>query len=255
MTRQAVRLFCFALLAATLACASPARNRKAKPAPLTPAQHVRMAESLLGAGRVNEALAEVDQAIAEQPDDARLHYQRGRVAFQGGRWDVAAESFRAALGLDPYLTDAHNFLGATYDQLGRKSDAEAEYRLALADPAYPTPEKVYYNLGLLFASQGRDAEAIDNLRKAVEIDPKYLEAHFRLASLLDRGGKLDEAASEYQVAAPAFRDSGEFHYQLGLVYFRLGQTERARESLRRAIEVAPGSRSAASAGELLKLLD
>ena len=96
--------------------------------------------------------------------------------------------------------------------------------------------------------------SVDRHRRAVEIDPKYYAAHFQLASLLDRTNRLDEAASEYEVAAPGFRSSGDYHYRLGFVYFRLGRKDRARDSLRRAIDVAPGSRSAAKAGDLLKAL-
>jgi len=113
---------------------------------------------------------------------------------------------------------------------------------------------VYLNLGLLHASQGRYQEAIEALRSAVEISPRFYKAHFELASLLDREGNLDEAAREYEAATPAYRTIGEFHYRLGFVYFRLGDKGKAKDSLERAIDVAPGSNSAAQAGELLKLM-
>ena len=93
------------------------------------------------------------------------------------------------LDLDPYYSDAHNFLGAVYQEQDRLADAEREYRRALENPAYPTPEKVYLNLGLLYAEQGRHEEAIDTLRRAVEINTRYYQGHFELAALLDRAGQ------------------------------------------------------------------
>jgi len=252
-----LKLFLGGLLVLALLASIGCGGRQKKPAPveMKPAQRVRLADSLLKGGRVNDALSEIDKAIEMAPDDARLYYHRGRVAFAGGRYELSVAAFERALELDPHFTDAHNFLGATFNELGRKGDAEREFRAALADPAFPTPEKVYFNLGRLYASQNRSDEAIEHLRRAVEIDPKYFAAHFNLASLLDREGKLDEAASEYEVAAIGYRDNGDFHYQLGFVYFRLDQKQRARESLRRSIQVAPGSHSAAKAGDLLKLLE
>jgi tetratricopeptide (TPR) repeat protein len=113
---------------------------------------------------------------------------------------------------------------------------------------------VYLNLALLYSSQGRNVEAIESLRNSVEINPRFYKAHFELASLLDREGNLDEAAREYEVATPGYRTVGEFHYRLGFVYFRLGDKAKARDALERAIDVAPGSNSAAQAGELLKLM-
>jgi tetratricopeptide (TPR) repeat protein len=214
----------------------------------------RVAESLLKAGRVTEAVAAIDAAIAMEPDQARLRYFRGSILFRAGRNAEAAPEFLKALELDPYMTDAHNFLGTVYSQMGRLTEAETHYQKALAYPAYPTPELVYLNLALLHATQGNDEKALSSLRRSVEINPRYYKAHFELASLLDRVGKLNEAAREYEVAAPAFRDSGDYFYRLGLVYFKLGAKQKSRESLRRAIDVAPGSESAASADELMELL-
>ncbi len=218
------------------------------------ANKIRMAQAYLQSGRTKEALDELDQAILAAPNNAGLRNFYGQVCFMTGRNETAEAALRKALELDPDLTDAHNNLGALYDRMGRKDDAEREYRLALAAPAYPTPEKVHLNLGLLYASQGRDEEAIHEYRKAVELSPKYYQAHFELAALLDRTGRLDEAVREYEVAAPGYSSSGDYFYRLGFGYFRIGDRSRAREKLTRAIEISPGSEAAAKSDELLKVL-
>ncbi len=228
---------------------------KEKPTPeASTANRIRLAQAYLNAGRMSEALAEVQQAIDVQPANAGLRNFQGQVLFLSGRYPDAEAAYRKALEIDPYLTDAHNNLGALYDRMGRKDDAEREFRVALAEPTYPTPEKVRYNLALLYLSQGRDAEALTELRRAVEIAPRYYQAHFTLASLLDRTGKLEEAAREYEVAAPDVRSDGEYQYRLGFAYYRLGDRAKAEEHLRRAQEVSPGSESAAKADELLRMM-
>ena len=90
---------------------------------------------------------------------------------------------------------------------------------------------------------------------AVEIDSKYYLAHYELATLLEKIGRLEEAVRLYEVAEPAYRDNGEYHYRLGFTRFTLGDKTLARESLLRAIAVAPGSHSAAEAEDLLKVID
>ena len=184
-----------------------------------------------------------------------MHSYYGLLCLQSGRNDAAVGSLHRAIELDPYLTDARNVLGTVYLELGRAEDAEEQFRKALEDPAYPTPEKVYLNLGLLYDSQGRDDEAVESFRKSVGIDPKYHKAHFHLASALDRVGNLSEAAREYEVAEPAFKNDGEYWYRRGFAYYRLGRAGHALESLLRVRDVAPGSESAARADELLALLD
>lgn len=251
--RRLLTLFIAALLATAPGCGK--RGPQAKPNLIMDSQtKSRVAESLMGAGRVNEALEAIDEAIAMEPGQARLRYFRGSILFRAGRYAEAEPEFKKALELDPYMTDAHNFLGTVYSQLGRITEAEAQYRKALSDPAYPSPELVYLNLALLQAGQGHDDEAVSNLRRSVEINPKYYKAHFELASLLDKVGNLDEAAREYEVAAPGFRENADFFYRLGLVYFKLGANQKSRESLLRAIDVSPGSESAAAADELMKLI-
>ena len=170
-------------------------------------------------------------------------------------YETAVGALQRALEIDPYLTDAHNVLGTVYLELGRTADAEQQFRLALEDPAYPTPEKVYLNLGLLYGSQGRDPEAVESFRQSVGINPDYFKAHFHLASALDRVGNLSEAAREYEVAEPEFKNDGEYWYRRGFAYYRLGQERNALDSLQRVRVVSPGSESAARADELLEMMD
>ena len=216
---------------------------------------VRMAQSMAKAGRINEALATLDEAIEKEPENAGLHNYYGVVCFQAGRYDAAVTAFKRALEVDPYLTDAHNYLGAVYLEQNRMAEAEVELKAALSDPAYPTPEKVHLNLGLLYAAQGRDRESVESLRRSVGIDPQYFKAHYQLAAMLERLGKLVEAAQEYEVAEPAFLGSGEYWYRRGMTYHLLGQGQKALDSLQRVRSAAPGSESAARAEELLELLD
>jgi len=219
------------------------------------ATQARVAESLFNAGRVSEALAQMDRVIANDPDNSKLHHLQGTMLFRAGRYPEAERAFLRALELDPHYTDSQNFLGSVYSEMGRPDEAQRRYEIALKDPAYPTPEMVYLNLGLLYVRQGRDADAIAPLRRAVEINPRFHRAHYELAGVLERQGELAEAARLYEVAAPDYRSSAEFFYRLGLTYFRLGDRAHAQENLRRALDVAPGSESAARAGELLELLD
>lgn len=217
-------------------------------------QQVRLADSYYRAGRTGEALDILQKAIAADPKNASLRNFTGQISFFAGKTTEAEQQFKEALKLDPYMTDARNNLGALYDATGRKDLAEAEYKKALEDSAYPTPEKVHLNLGLLYQSQGRADESVGEFRRAVEINPKFYRAHYELASSLDRGGKLDEAVREYEVAAPEYKGNGDYHYRLGLAYMKLKDEGRAREHLMRCQELAPGSESASRALDLLKML-
>jgi Flp pilus assembly protein TadD len=240
--------------AGSAGCAPAKTKTKPKDPATATANNIRLAESYYQAGRVPEALAILQKAVAGAPTNAPLLNYYGQLCFLAGRNADAEAAFDKALTLDPHLTDARNNLGAVYDATGRKSEAEQQYLTVLKDTTYASPEKVYLNLGLLYGSQGRQAESITNLRRAVEINPKFWHGHFELAAVLDRAGQIDEAAREYEVAAPDYKNNGEYHYRLGLAYMKLQQPERAREHLMRCEELSPGSENASKAHDMLKML-
>jgi len=252
---QRLLIGCFASYLVLLMACGPKPPPPAEKPELSTAERVRMARSYLKAGRSNEALLALDAAIAADPDNPVIYHNRGLVCVEAGQLAAAAESFEKVLELDPSYTDAHNFLGVIYTELERPMDAERHLRAALDDPVYPTPEKVYLNLGVMYRTQGRTEEALHEIRRAVEIDPKYYQGHFELASTLDMMGKLSEAAREYEVAAPGYQSSGDYFFRLGLAYFRLGDKPMARENLERVIEISPGSANSARADELLELMN
>jgi len=238
--------------AASSACQAP-KTKPKDPASET-ATNVRLAESYYAAGKVNEALGILEKAAASQPGNAPLRNYYGQLCFLAGRNAEAEASFTKALELDPHLTDARNNLGALYDATGRKDQAEKEFLRVLADQTYGSPEKAHLNLGILYLSQGRQDEAVKQLRRAVEINPKYWRGHFELASVLDKAGHIEEAAREYEVAAPDYKGNGEYHYRIGLAYMKLNESSKAREHFARCQELSPGSESASKAYDLMKML-
>ena len=223
-------------------------------AALNALEHARAAQSYLGVGRTADAITEMNIALELEPTNPRVHHVHGTLLFQLGQLERAEAAFKKTLTLDAFFTDAHNFLGALYTEMGRYAEAEEQYLLALDDRAYPTPELVYLNLGLLYGRQGRDEEAVLNLRRSVEINRVYYKAHFELAAVLDKLGQLREAAQEYEQAEPDFKESGNYWYRRGLVYFKLSRKQAAADSFRRCVDVSPGSESAARCDELLQML-
>jgi type IV pilus biogenesis/stability protein PilW len=256
MTERAIRAgLGAAVLAALLAPGCGGKAPATKPGPkMDNQQRVRLADSYARAGKMPEALETLEEAVALDPSNASLHNYHGQYLFLAGRFGAAEEAFRKALSLDPYLTDARNNLGAVLDRVGKKDDAVVEFRKALEDPAYPTPQKVWLNLGMTYASQGRSEEAISAMRQAVEIDPKFYRAHYELASELDKTGRVDEAVRLYEVAAPEFRSDPTYHYRLGVIYVKVNNRDKAKIHLNRVLELSPGSENAVKAADLLKVL-
>jgi tetratricopeptide (TPR) repeat protein len=75
------------------------------------------------------------------------------------------------------------------------------------------------------------------LAKAIEIQPKSVEAHMSLGQILHEMWELDAAASTYRQAIAINAQSWEAHYHLGLTLATQGQIKEAIASYRRSIDL------------------
>lgn len=76
--------------------------------------------------------------------------------------------------------------------------ADLAAALVVQDPLNPD---AHYLRGLALVNQGCDGEALEDLRRAVYVDPKAGFAHFLLAGSLSRTGQLRAAVASYRAAA------------------------------------------------------
>jgi tetratricopeptide (TPR) repeat protein len=75
-------------------------------------------------------------------------------------------------------------------RLNRLDDAASHYEAALR--IQPRNAGAHLNLGVARAKQGRMREAIDEFRRALDIDPGLVEAK----QFLDRALSIDKSASQ-----------------------------------------------------------
>lgn len=92
---------------------------------------------------------------------------------------------------------------------GRYADAAALARAVSV--AEPLRSDAYYLHGLALANQGRDGDALVELRKAVYVDPLAGFAHFLLAGVLARLGDATGAARAYRAAAETLGRTADDH--------------------------------------------
>jgi serine/threonine-protein kinase len=83
----------------------------------------------------------------------------------------AREAVEAALRIDPDLPQAHSALAAYYYYGSRDYDRAVEH-LRIAQAAAPNNGQIITLLADIYRRQGRFERALDNLQKAMELDPR-----------------------------------------------------------------------------------
>ncbi|MFC1704003.1 tetratricopeptide repeat protein [Candidatus Omnitrophota bacterium] len=99
--------------------------------------------------------------------------------------------------------------------------------------------RLYNNLGSLYVDSGRKEEARALFKKAIEIDPDYVNAYANLALLYSGEGNKEYAIELYEKALAIKSDYAEIYNNLGLLYGDIGKKEEAIALLQKAIDIKP----------------
>jgi tetratricopeptide (TPR) repeat protein len=182
-------------------------------------------------GRTHEALAEVQRATELAPGDSDAFYYLGRLYFSADNPVAALAAFQKAIALDPLSARDHNQLGQAYEALGRQEDAEQAYLKAieLEKNQLKKSEWPYYNLGLLYLNRGRSAESVAYFQQALARNPAFPEAKIKLAVALSNQKLSDEALKLLEEAVKIDPQNAEGHYRLAVLLTKTGKREQAQE--------------------------
>lgn len=198
------------------------------------------AEAFLDAeltGPADELLA---TALGIAPDSAEAHALAGRSAVLVREFARGTESLERSLELGGADPRTRLYLGAALWEIGETERSEAVYRQALATAGPGRGAFLpLHQLGRLLLWQGRSAEAVEPLERAVRLAPEAADTRLALARALSEAGRGEEALAAYRQAVVLDPDS--FHAHWGL----------AQELLRAAREGDDGAR--AEAAEVLEV--
>ena len=99
-----------------------------------------------------------------------------------------------------------------------------------------------------------EREAVDSLRRSVDLNPELFQSRLLLGKMLARRGDLDEAIQHLERARLIAPDDVAATYQLGLVYRSQGDGARAKELFAAVGEQKAEDREKFMRGGLLRIV-
>ena len=184
--------------------------------------------------------AAISTLVAAEPlfsGDPELLFRLGDFYLRAEQYDHALETFRQLI--EEKSAPVHYKMGVAMFFLEKFADAEDQFRTALQiDPNLP---HVYESIGELLLKRGQFQDAIRYLRKGIVADPFYGVSHFLLGLA---HGRLNEWKSAYDefVLSIDMDPNEPLHWQMcGESLIHLNRLDEAEQYVRKALELDPGS--------------
>ncbi len=195
---------------------------------------LHLAQSLVRLGKPKDALAELEK-IPEKDRDAEAYYAIGRVDLVLGDAGRARTALQKADALHP----GHPEVLEAMLQLDRNEGrvAESVERIAKAVGENPKSARLVHLQGIASALEGKPADAERSFRRAIELDPNDLAAYQSLASLMAQAGRMEEMVRTFEQARAAQPNSASVHLALGSLYESMGEAEKAIPLYEKALEI------------------
>ena len=225
--------------------------------------HRDLADAKLSQGEPEMAIKEYQAAIAINPADLEAHYGLAQAYRVKNMLPDTERELREIVRLDPKHHEARLSLGVTYLQMERWSDAAAEFTVLTEDPTFVRPSRALVNLGWAHYKSGDLEAAKADFERALRADPANHVAHLDLGIVFYDKGELVEAIRHFEEAVNLVAErpvkvfgpaEAEARYRMAQAYLRLGQRDRAVETLRVAVERGGESEWGRKSTDYLKVL-
>jgi tetratricopeptide (TPR) repeat protein len=192
------------------------------------------------AGKLQEAVANLQSALDKRPNDPDLLYYLGRASGL-----LSKQAIDTLLDAYPNSARAHQALAENYFVLRQMPQAEREYRAALR--LQPDLPGVHLELGEVYAGASQWDKAEAEFRVESKLQPGNAEAAYRLGNALLQEGKAVEARIELERADRLQPQMPETLYSLGKAAALAGDAASAEKSWTKLLSIENDSALAAQA--------
>ena len=178
------------------------------------------------------AIGYLKTLIALYPDDSVTHVSLGRTYLQMGRASEALAEYKEAIRIDPRFVLAYANVGATYlYQMGDVASAlPVCQKILQLDPGNAWAQDC---IGWSYFAKNDLPQAQAAFEKAVAANPQATLSRYRLAHTHRVQGHYQQAIETLQQIQKADSSETSVFYDMGVVYEGMGDRQKARESFTR----------------------
>jgi tetratricopeptide (TPR) repeat protein len=166
--------------------------------PQNPAVWSNRGNSRVSQNKLDEAIADFNQAIELAPEEADPYLNRGTALEAKGEFKAAIADYNRVLAVNPEDAFAYNNRGNAEGGLGNWASALEDFQQATA--IAPNFAFAQANTALALYELGKKAEAIQTMRRLVKKYPMFADMRAALTAVLWVDGQQGEAESNWVAA-------------------------------------------------------
>lgn len=201
----------------------------------------RLGQAYFRKGNLMKALETTQAALQQAPWDGAVHYQLAKIYQRTGRLDEARQEFESADRLKKADQAAiQRLLELSGAIQAKQSDRVLKLRDEVLSQSAKDPEILTW-LGTLLGQGNFYQEAMQPLRRAVELSPTSFEAHYDLGLNLMKLEQYHEAETNLEQALELRPNSFEANSVLAVLYVNQNRNTEAIKRLRAASRLRPQS--------------
>lgn len=190
-------------------------------------------------GKLNPAIADLENAVELKPDYADALMALGRVLRDAGEADRSIEAYEKLLAQFPDVAEAHYNLANTFAAEDLLDEAIDAFREAVR--LKPDFVDAHANLAGALGQADRPEEALDAADHALSLDPDHRAACVNKGNALRALNRLTEAQACYQHCLDLNADDADAIDLMATVAQGQGKLDEACHLYRRAISLDPKS--------------
>lgn len=183
--------------------------------------------------------------------EAEEHFSKGHELLRDQKLDEALKEFEEAAKISPDTPIAHYWVG-----MAHFFKREPEMAIAKFKKVLDLEPKNYHALSMvgkiLSFDKAKLDEAINQLKKALAINPDYAEAHFDLGRIYALRGDMNRGMAEFSFIFRTEPKYAMYHFELGRIFESMKAIDRAKKEYNRALQLDPNMSKANEALEKLK---
>ena len=200
-----------------------------------------LGEAYYREGNYPEALREFLKSETLYPGDPFLQNDLGLTYMAMKKMDLAVKHFKKAIEIKPDYAPAMNNLGTAYLDKKEWDNAIRCFKEVTENLLYATPHFPLSNMGWAYYNKKEYALAEKFYLKALEIDPKFINALAGLGKTYIAMGRGSDGVATLEKAVKDYPRIGQLYLELARAYTVSGEYKKALDAYEKAVEFSSDS--------------